>query len=76
MAELIRELIISGIRDGLDAARARGRVVGRPTVVNDDILRVARDLLPNPEHSPPRSPSSSVRPWPHYSHPRPLRAAG
>ncbi|WP_420823624.1 recombinase family protein [Streptosporangium subroseum] len=51
LAEFIRELIISGTREGLAAARARGRVGGRPTVITPDILRAARDLLPNPEHS-------------------------
>ncbi|MFD7272668.1 hypothetical protein ACFWBS_44810, partial [Streptomyces mirabilis] len=30
---------------------ARGRVGGQPTVVNTDILRAARDVLPNPERS-------------------------
>jgi DNA invertase Pin-like site-specific DNA recombinase len=33
LAEFIRELIVSGIHEGLAAARARGRVGGRPTVV-------------------------------------------
>jgi DNA invertase Pin-like site-specific DNA recombinase len=51
LAEFIRELIISGTREGLAAARARGRIGGRPTVITPDILRAARDLLPNPEHS-------------------------
>jgi DNA invertase Pin-like site-specific DNA recombinase len=51
LAEFIRELIISGTREGLAAARARGRVGGRPTVITPEILRAARDLLPNPEHS-------------------------
>ncbi|MCA1672014.1 MAG: recombinase family protein, partial [Actinobacteria bacterium] len=30
LAEFIRELIVEGTREGLDAARARGRVGGRP----------------------------------------------
>ncbi|WP_434096269.1 recombinase family protein [Streptosporangium roseum] len=51
LAEFIRELIISGTREGLAAARARGRVGGRPTVITPDLLRAARGLLPNPEHS-------------------------
>ncbi|MFD5063839.1 MULTISPECIES: recombinase family protein [unclassified Streptomyces] len=51
LAEFIRELIVSGTREGLAAARARGKVGGRPTVVNSDIIRAARDMLPNPEHS-------------------------
>jgi DNA invertase Pin-like site-specific DNA recombinase len=51
LAEFIRELIIAGTRDGLAAARARGRVGGRPTVVTPELLRAARDMLPNPENS-------------------------
>jgi DNA invertase Pin-like site-specific DNA recombinase len=51
LAEFIRELIVSGTREGLAAARARGRVGGRPTVINPDILRAARDMLPNPDTS-------------------------
>jgi len=51
LAEFIRELIISGTREGLAAARQRGRVGGRPTVVTPGIIRAARDLLPNPENS-------------------------
>jgi len=51
LAEFIRELIVSGTREGLAAARARGKVGGRPTVVDEKILNMARDLLPNPEHS-------------------------
>jgi DNA invertase Pin-like site-specific DNA recombinase len=51
LAEFIRELIIAGVREGLAAARARSRVGGRPTVVTPDLLRAARDMLPNPENS-------------------------
>lgn len=51
LAEFIRELIVSGTREGLAAARARGRVGGRPSVITPEILRAARDMLPNPEAS-------------------------
>lgn len=51
LAEFIRELIVAGTHEGLAAARARGRMGGRPTVVNEDLIRAARDMLPNPEHS-------------------------
>ncbi|MFF3092837.1 recombinase family protein [Streptomyces cyaneofuscatus] len=51
LAEFIRELIVQGTNEGLAAARARGRVGGRPSVVNDTLLRAARDMLPNPENS-------------------------
>ncbi|MEU0156911.1 recombinase family protein [Micromonospora fulviviridis] len=51
LAEFIRELIVSGTREGLAAARARGRIGGRPTVMNADLIRAARDMLPNPDAS-------------------------
>ncbi|WP_255657259.1 recombinase family protein [Actinoplanes sp. L3-i22] len=51
LAEFIRELIVSGTHEGLAAARARGRVGGRPSVISPEILRAARDMLPNPEAS-------------------------
>lgn len=51
LAEFVRELIVQGTNEGLAAARARGRVGGRPTVVNDDLIRKARDMLPNPANS-------------------------
>lgn len=51
LAEFIRELIVAGTREGLAAARARRRVGGRPSVVNADLIRAARDMLPNPEYS-------------------------
>jgi DNA invertase Pin-like site-specific DNA recombinase len=35
LAEFIRELIVQGTREGLAAARARGRVGGRPTVATE-----------------------------------------
>ncbi|MFD6801819.1 recombinase family protein [Streptomyces cyaneofuscatus] len=51
LAEFIRELIVQGTNEGLAAVRARGRVGGRPSVVNDTLPRAARDMLPNPENS-------------------------
>ncbi len=50
-AEFIRELIVAGTREGLAAARVRGRVGGCPSVVNADLIRAARDMLPTPEYS-------------------------
>lgn len=41
LAEFIRELIVENTEGSLAAARARGRVGGRPTVVNADLLRAA-----------------------------------
>ena len=51
LAEFIRELIIIGTKEGLAAARARGRVGGHPTVATEEIIRAARDLLPDPGRS-------------------------
>lgn len=51
LAEFIRELIVAGTHEGLAAARARGKKGGRPTVVNTELIRAARDMLPNPENS-------------------------
>jgi DNA invertase Pin-like site-specific DNA recombinase len=49
LAEFIRELIVEGTREGLDAARARGRVGGRPPVMTAEKIAAAQSLLP--EHS-------------------------
>ncbi|MFJ4673862.1 recombinase family protein [Kitasatospora purpeofusca] len=51
LAEFIRELIVIGTNEGLAAARARGRVGGRPTVATEEVIRAARDLLPDPGRS-------------------------
>ncbi|MFF4836656.1 recombinase family protein [Streptomyces sp. NPDC001315] len=51
LAEFIRELIVIGTNEGLAAARARGRVGGRPSVATDEVIRAARDLLPDPGRS-------------------------
>jgi transposase-like protein len=32
-------------------SRARGRMGGRPTVVPPEVIRAARDMLPNPDAS-------------------------
>ncbi|MFB6823719.1 recombinase family protein [Streptomyces virginiae] len=51
LAEFIRELIVIGTNEGLAAARARGRIGGRPTVATEEVIRAARDLLPDPGRS-------------------------
>ncbi|MFE3788100.1 hypothetical protein [Streptomyces goshikiensis] len=51
LAEFIRELIVIGANEGLAAARARGRVGGRSTVATEEVIRAARDLLPDPGRS-------------------------
>ncbi|MGA6160605.1 recombinase family protein [Stenotrophomonas sp. NPDC087984] len=51
LAEFIRELIVIGTKEGLAAARARSRVGGRPSVATEEIIRAARELLPDPGRS-------------------------
>ncbi len=51
LAEFIRELIIEGTREGLEAARARGQRLGRPLALTPEQVRYARDLLARPENS-------------------------
>ena len=45
LAEFERDLIRERTNAGLEAARARGRVGGRPKVMSDDRIAVARSLL-------------------------------
>jgi len=51
LAEFIRELIVQGTHEGLDAARARGTRLGRPPALTDEQIRHARDLLARPENT-------------------------
>ena len=51
LAEFIRELIVEGTREGLDAARARGVRLGRPPAVTGEQIRHARDLLTRPDNT-------------------------
>jgi DNA invertase Pin-like site-specific DNA recombinase len=51
LAEFERDLIRERTRAGLAAARARGRNGGRPSVMSDDKLRVARELYDARQHT-------------------------
>ncbi|MDJ0462578.1 recombinase family protein [Streptomyces sp. H27-C3] len=51
LAEFIRELIVQGTNEGLDAARARGAGLGRPSAMTPEQVRHARDLLTRPENT-------------------------
>lgn len=51
LAEFVRELIVEGTREGLEAARARGQRLGRPPALGPDQVRQARLLLTRPEES-------------------------
>ncbi|MEV0322692.1 recombinase family protein [Streptomyces sp. NPDC050658] len=48
LAEFIRELIVQGTSEGLDAARARGARLGRPPAMTEEQVGHARDLLTRP----------------------------
>ncbi|GAA4053779.1 recombinase family protein [Actinomadura miaoliensis] len=49
LAEFIRELIVEGTHEGLAAARARGRRLGRPPAMTPEQIRHARALLAQPD---------------------------
>ncbi|MFI8861349.1 recombinase family protein [Streptomyces prasinus] len=51
LAEFIRELIVQGTNEGLDAARARSARLGRPPAMTEEQIRHARDLLTRPENT-------------------------
>lgn len=51
LAEFIRELIVEGTREGLDAARARGQRLGRPPALTPEQIAHARAMLTAPEAS-------------------------
>src|SRR5262249_31693589 len=51
LAEFIRELIVEGTREGLDAARARGAHLGRPPAMTAEQIRHASDLLTRPDNT-------------------------
>jgi DNA invertase Pin-like site-specific DNA recombinase len=49
LAEFIRELIVEGTLEGLDAARARGQRLGRPPAMTAEQIRHATALLAQPD---------------------------
>ena len=51
LAEFIRELIIEGTLEGLDAARARGQSLGRPPAMTPEQVGHAKALLAQPDAS-------------------------
>ncbi|WP_017578543.1 recombinase family protein [Nocardiopsis kunsanensis] len=51
LAEFIRELIVQGTKEGLDAARTAGKRLGRPPAMTPEQIRHARDLLTRPDNS-------------------------
>lgn len=51
LAEFIRELIVEGTLEGLDAVRARGRRLGRPSAMTPEQVGHARAMLAQPKAS-------------------------
>ncbi|MFD5329708.1 MULTISPECIES: recombinase family protein [Actinomycetes] len=51
LAEFQRELIVANTRDGLAAARARGRKGGRPSKLSSDQIELAQRLYDAGEHT-------------------------
>lgn len=51
LAELQRELIVANTRDGLAAARARGRTGGRKPRLNADQAALAQELYDGGKHT-------------------------
>ncbi|MDE3722788.1 recombinase family protein [Nocardiopsis sp. N85] len=51
LAEFIRELIVEGTHEGLEAARDAGKRLGRPPALTAEQVRHARDLLTRPDNS-------------------------
>jgi DNA invertase Pin-like site-specific DNA recombinase len=51
LAEFVRELIVQGTNEGLDAARARGVRLGRPPALTGEQVQQARHLLTKPDQS-------------------------
>ena len=51
ISEFERDLIVERTRAGLQAARARGRVGGRPAVLTGEKLRVARQMYDSREYT-------------------------
>jgi DNA invertase Pin-like site-specific DNA recombinase len=49
LAEFERELIIERTKAGLSAARARGRMGGRPRKMDADTIRMAMAAMTNPK---------------------------
>ena len=51
LAEFVRELIVEGTREGLDAARGRRVRLGRPPAMTAEQIQHARDLLTRPDNT-------------------------
>ncbi|MFD7967302.1 recombinase family protein [Streptomyces clavifer] len=61
-AEFIRELIVQGSNEGLDAARGRGARLVHPPAMTEEQVRHARGLLARPENTVTSIAKSSTSP--------------
>lgn len=52
LAEFERDIIRERTKAGLEAARARGRVGGRPKLLDDRKIALAKQLMSNPTNKP------------------------
>lgn len=52
LAEFERDIIRERTKAGLDAARSRGRIGGRPKALDDRKILLAKQLMSNPENKP------------------------
>jgi DNA invertase Pin-like site-specific DNA recombinase len=51
LAEFERDIISERTKAGLSAARVRGRIGGRPKVMTDDMVKLAKQLMANKDNS-------------------------
>jgi DNA invertase Pin-like site-specific DNA recombinase len=51
LGEFIREMIVQGTREGVDAAKARGTRLGRPPAMTPEQIQHAKDLLGIPDNT-------------------------
>lgn len=51
MASMEREILIERTKAGIEAARLRGRIGGRPRAITDEQIATARQLLEDPRNS-------------------------
>jgi DNA invertase Pin-like site-specific DNA recombinase len=58
LGEFIREMIVQGTREGLDAAVRRGKKLARPPAMNPERVQQARDPLGNPDKTGSRRPTT------------------
>lgn len=51
VAEMERNILIQRTKAGIEAAKLRGKIGGRPSKLTDEQIRIARQLLEDPQNS-------------------------